>query len=379
MRALVFKGSVPGFRHICPAMSIWRHSENVFAFRGKGDYPRRMGSTRCQRDCDGGCGRQSGYRGGHARCRSPYLNGFLAQLPIFLLAIIVFAAPALAQKVGGAGSAGGGSGGGTSGGSGGSSGTLHSTTPIDTTSGGYNSGISSASSSQPNPNPPNMDWDAGLPIWMNNVEQSGPQFDPIQKEEACLRWTVAGVQGATISIARLEVPKGARKDFDSACSALKDKKLPAAEDRVRKAIEKYPNYVTAWVMLGQILNTKQQPTEAREACSHALTADANYVPAYLCMADVTYGEGSWDDVLDYSTRALALDPVHDAYGFFYCAAALYNKGDLAKAGRRCVARDSDRQGPPCARDAFSPREDPSSAGRRHRSGRRTSSISETRS
>ena len=193
-----------------------------------------------------------------------------------------------------------------------------------------------------------MDWDAGLPIWMNNVEQSGPQFDPIQKEEACLRWTVAGVQGATISIARLEVPKGARKDFDSACSALKDKKLPAAEDRVRKAIEKYPNYVTAWVMLGQILNTKQQPTEAREACSHALTADANYVPAYLCMADVTYGEGSWDDVLDYSTRALALDPVHDAYGFFYCAAALYNKGDLAKAeddASRAIQIDKDHRAP----------------------------------
>ena len=137
-----------------------------------------------------------------------------------------------------------------------------------------------------------MDWDTCLLDLDEQRRAIRPSIRSHPKEEAGLRWTVAGVQGATISIARLEVPKGARKDFDSACSALKDKKLPAAEDRVRKAIEKYPNYVTAWVMLGQILNTKQQPTEARDACSHALTADANYVPAYLCMADVTYGEGS---------------------------------------------------------------------------------------
>ena len=53
-----------------PDMFNWRHSQNVFAFWGKVGLIRRMGSTRCQRDCDGGCGRQSEYRGGHACCRS---------------------------------------------------------------------------------------------------------------------------------------------------------------------------------------------------------------------------------------------------------------------------------------------------------------------
>jgi tetratricopeptide (TPR) repeat protein len=150
---------------------------------------------------------------------------------------------------------------------------------------------------------PDLGWggDSDTPFWMDNIQGPSAVFDPIQKEEACLRWTVAGVQGSTVSTARLAVPKGARKDFESACSALKGKKLPQAE------------------------------VQARDACSHALSTDANYVPAYLCMADVTYGEGNWDDVLEYSTRALALDPVHDAYGYFYSAAALYNKGDLARA------------------------------------------------
>jgi tetratricopeptide (TPR) repeat protein len=178
---------------------------------------------------------------------------------------------------------------------------------------------------------PDIGWDNSIPSWMENIEGSGPAFDPIEKQEACLRWTVAGVQGATVSAARLGVPKDARKDFEGACSALKGKRLPQAEKEVRKAIEEDPNFVTAWVMLGQILSEQQQAPQARDACSHALSSDANYVPAYLCLADVTYGEGNWDSVLDYSTRALALDPVHDAYGYFYSAAALYNKGDLARA------------------------------------------------
>ncbi len=179
--------------------------------------------------------------------------------------------------------------------------------------------------------PNSLDWNDGIPTWMGSIDKSGPVFDPILKDESCLRWTVAGVQGSTISAARLGVPKDARKDFQGACSALKNKKLPEAEKQVRKAIGEDPNFVTAWVMLGQILGEQQEAPQALEACSHALSSDANYVPAYLCMADVTYSEGNWDSVLDYSTRALALDPVHDAYGYFYSAAAFFNKGELARA------------------------------------------------
>ena len=260
------------------------------------------------------------------------LKTFCARTPIFVLAIGVIAAPALAQKVGGGTTSGVGSGSSSSGGStGGSTGTSHVAPPTTTNSGGYGADSQSPSANLSNMNMPSMGWGDSIPMWMNEMERAAPLFDPIQKQEDCLRWTVAGVQGATVSLARLAVPKDARKNFESACASLKDKHLPEAEEAVRKAIGEYPNFVAAWVMLGQILTSQQQPDKARDACSHALNADANYVPAYLCMADLTYGAESWDEVLDYSTRAIALDPVHDAYAFFYSAAALYNKGDLARA------------------------------------------------
>ncbi len=312
--------------------SIQETGEIVFAFFGKGDYPNAMTVSACLRNRNGSHGPEKEQGARFIPRVLTSLKVFCSRTPVFILAIGVLAAPALAQKVGGGSTSGGG--GGTSGGStGGSTGSSHLSSPTTTNSGGYGAESASPSSNSnlANMNMPSVGWGDSIPMWMNEMERSAPLFDPIQKQEDCLRWTVAGVQGVTVSLARLAVPKDARKNFESACASLKDKRLPQAEEQVRKAIGEYPNFVAAWVMLGQILTSQQQPDKARDACSHALSADANYVPAYLCMADITYGAESWDEVLDYSTRAIALDPVHDAYAFFYSAAALYNKGDLARA------------------------------------------------
>jgi Tfp pilus assembly protein PilF len=291
-----------------------------------------MTVSACLRNRNGGHGPEKEHRARFIPRVLTFLKAFCSRTPIFLLAIGVLAAPALAQKVGGGTTSGGGSGPSGSGGStGGSAGTSHLAPPTTTNSGGYGAESQSPSANLSNMNMPSVGWGDSIPMWMNEMERAAPLFDPIQKQEDCLRWTVAGVQGVTVSLARLAVPKDARKNFENACASLKDKHLPQAEEQVRKAIGEYPNFVAAWVMLGQILTSQQQPEKARDACSHALNADANYVPAYLCMADITYGAESWDEVLDYSTRAIALDPVHDAYAFFYSAAALYNKGDLARA------------------------------------------------
>jgi TolA-binding protein len=308
--------------------SIQETGKIVFAFYGKGDYPELMTVSACLLNRNGGHGPREEYGARPILGVLSTLKFFCSRTPILFLAIGILASTAPAQKVG-SGTTSGSSSGGTTGGSGG---TGHLPPPTTTNSGNYGAESANPPSNNPsNMNMPSMGWGDSIPMWMNEMERSAPLFDPIQKQEDCLRWTVAGVQGVTVSLARLAVPKDARKNFENACASLRDKHLPQAEEQVRKAIGEYPNFVAAWVMLGQILTSQQQPDKAREACSHALNADANYVPAYLCMADITYGAESWDEVLDYSTRALALDPVHDAYAFFYSAAALYNKGDLARA------------------------------------------------
>ncbi len=69
----------------------------------------------------------------------------------------------------------------------------------------------------------------------------------------------------TASVTSLQIPPKAQEEYEAACAALQKKKLPETEKHLRKATEIYPNYVAGWVMLGQILGTRQQTAEARNA------------------------------------------------------------------------------------------------------------------
>jgi tetratricopeptide (TPR) repeat protein len=70
----------------------------------------------------------------------------------------------------------------------------------------------------------------------------------------------------------------------------------------------------AWVLLGQVLKAQQKLEEARHACSQALGSDPNYLPADLCLADLSAIEQRWEEILRYASAAVALDPVNDPHG-----------------------------------------------------------------
>src|SRR6478752_7949748 len=124
----------------------------------------------------------------------------------------------------------------------------------------------------------------------------------------------------SVSSVQLQTPAAARKEYQKACSDLKDKKIADAEKHLRKAVRDYPKYAAAWVTLGQVLAT-QQRTEARGACLQGSSVDPSYVPAYLCLADIAARARAWDEVLKLSKRGLELDPAHNAVAYEYHAAA----------------------------------------------------------
>lgn len=144
----------------------------------------------------------------------------------------------------------------------------------------------------------------------------------------------------TVSIASLQIPSKAQKEYEDACVALKDKKLPEAEQHLRKATAIYPQYVAGWVMLGQTLETRRQAAEARDACSHAATADPNYLPAYLCLAEIAGRKQEWNEVLSQTQRALELDAVNDAYAYFFSAIAYFNLNRLSEAEASALKAES---------------------------------------
>lgn len=148
----------------------------------------------------------------------------------------------------------------------------------------------------------------------------------------------------TASVTSLQIPSKAQKEYEKACTALKGNKLTETEQHLRKATEIYPKYVAGWVMLGQILGTQQQMVKGRDACSRASTADPKYVPAYLCLAEIAGRGQKWNEVLSLTSSALELDPVGDAYGYFFSAIAYFNLNQLPEAEVRALkAEEIDKE------------------------------------
>jgi hypothetical protein len=180
-----------------------------------------------------------------------------------------------------------------------------------------------------------------------------PPMEPLPKpmvveDETCLPWDLPDVRGATVSAIRLGVPSKARNEYEKACGAFKRKKLPEAEQHVRDAIDKYSNYLAAWVMLGQVLQGEQKMKEAHDACSEALRVDPTYVPPYLCLAGLLERENQWGDLLTMSDRFLGMNLVGDRYAYYYSAIAHFHLYDLPEAQKsvsRAIAIDSEHHQP----------------------------------
>jgi tetratricopeptide (TPR) repeat protein len=161
--------------------------------------------------------------------------------------------------------------------------------------------------------------------------QPDPAAPKKTSADNCFLPPLNGLHATTVGVADLRIPEQAKKEYEGACSALGNKNMVEAEKHLRKAVKQYQQYSAAWVMLGQTLEAQQKMTEARTACSRPIATNSNYLPAYLCQADISGRLQSWDDMLKLSTRALEIDPTNNAVAYAYNAAANFNLHNLSKA------------------------------------------------
>ena len=170
----------------------------------------------------------------------------------------------------------------------------------------------------------------------------------VVEDDSCLPWELPAAGGSTVSAVRLGVPGKARSQYEKACSAFKKNKMTEAEQHSRDAIQKYPNYPAAWVMLGQALQDQQRFSEAHDACSKPLTVDPTYLPPYLCLAGLLNGGKQWNELLALSDRFGGLSPVGDMYGSYYRGLALFRLGNLPDAQKsisQAIAIDTEHHQP----------------------------------
>ena len=149
--------------------------------------------------------------------------------------------------------------------------------------------------------------------------------------EWCNTWTESGVHSPTVSAKRLAVPGRATSEYQKACGAFKGKKFSDAEQHLRKAIEVYPDYSAAWVVLGQVLESENRNDEAEAACSKAEDLDPGYVASYLCLSEFAANNSDWTSVAKLSAQALALDPLGNPYALYYAADAGLHFHQLTQA------------------------------------------------
>jgi len=151
-----------------------------------------------------------------------------------------------------------------------------------------------------------------------------------------------------VGVKSLNVPAKAKHEYEKACEASRKNKFEEAERLARSAIEKYEDYPAAWVMLGMSLEEQHKAQEAREACSHAATVDAAYLPAYLCSAEVSTRNQERDQALDAANAALGLKSGGGVYSNYYRATAylhMNNLVDARKSAYQAIQLDIDREEP----------------------------------
>ena len=155
-------------------------------------------------------------------------------------------------------------------------------------------------------------------------------------EYACFLPPLNSVSAATVGLVDLQVPWKPQFEYQSGCDALHKKKIADAEKHLRKAIEQYEKYAAAWVLLGQLLEAEQKPQEARDACAKSLNASASYLPAYLCLTDISARQKNWEDALKFSARVLEIDPTTNAVAYAYNATANLNLHHLLEAEKSAL-------------------------------------------
>jgi Flp pilus assembly protein TadD len=168
---------------------------------------------------------------------------------------------------------------------------------------------------------------------------------PMQKpvvadDESCLPWDLPTARNASVSAIRLAVPEKARSHYEKACGAFKKKKLTEAEQQARDAIQKYPKYPAAWIMLGQVLQDEQKMDEAHEACMQPMKVEPAYLPPYLCLAGLLDREGKWDDLVTWSDRFQGLNLTADMYSNYYRGLALFHLQNFPEA-QKCLSKAID--------------------------------------
>lgn len=151
-----------------------------------------------------------------------------------------------------------------------------------------------------------------------------------------------------VTVASLEVPQRARKEYEKGSESLEKGNLADAEKSLRKAIDEYPKFAEAWMRLGDLEQGRKNPAAAMQDYQEAINADPNLPLPYLRMAFLCAVASNWEQTRQLTARLIGLDPVGLPLAYYYNAVAEFNLKHLDKAesnGLRAESMDTQHSEP----------------------------------
>ena len=147
----------------------------------------------------------------------------------------------------------------------------------------------------------------------NNFQVSrgeGTHFEFVRVQAKDTGGAVTLGSGPPVSAAELNVPDGARREYDAGMTALNLKNWPQAKTRFEKALEIYPQYARASTGLGVVFMNTGEPARGRQAFEAALRFDDHLAAAALNLGLIAYREERYPEAEDLLNKALASDPMN---------------------------------------------------------------------
>jgi tetratricopeptide (TPR) repeat protein len=173
---------------------------------------------------------------------------------------------------------------------------------------------------------------ASLPGFASTTVPMRADSDMAQIEVGAIILTrIGGVEGSTISVTTMSVPKDAREAFEKGHKLGTEKKYDEAVKELNKAVKIYPQYAVAWSLLGEIHRLQNQFEPAKTEYAKALVSDPKFLSPYFGLAAMAVVENKWTDAARLTDQLIQLNSFAYPMAYFFNAAAYYNLGNLEAA------------------------------------------------
>ena len=136
--------------------------------------------------------------------------------------------------------------------------------------------------------------------------------------------------GMEVSTTTKAAPSNAMKAFEKARADWLEQNSDGAQKNLQKAVQSYPAFAEAWLQLGK-LREASDPQAARDAFAKASAADPKFILPYERLAAMAIQESGWQDALDNTSKALALDPAGTPQLWYYDSLAKFQLGKTDEA------------------------------------------------